>query len=156
MSATVWLVVIDIAVVAGVSIGFGAVAPRLPEAWFAKDPLPLRLARFETVSFYRRVGVSRMSKRLPELGAAFGGESKSTLPGGTVQELSSYLREVRRAEWVHWVSVASPLILFAINPWWLALAFVIVVAVGNAPFILILRNNRLRITRIIERDETRP
>ena len=42
--------------------------------------------------------------------------------------------------------------LFAFNPWWLALAFVIAVTAGNLPFILVLRNNRVRINRIIDRD----
>jgi len=149
------LVAIDIVLVVLVSIGTGAVAPRWPDSWLTRDVLPLRLWTWESVAFYRRLGVPRLARRLPELGATFGGESKSQLPGVSSTDLEAYLREVRRAEWVHWASVASPLVLFLFNPWGLALAFVIVVAAGNLPFIAVLRNNRLRIQRIIDRDGRR-
>ena len=145
------LVLVDVAVVVAWSIGIGAWAPRWPDAWLESDPFPLRRGPGESVARYRRMGVSRVSRRLPELGATFGGESKSQLPGTGVHDLTRYLREVRRAEWVHWASIAGTLVLFLFNPWWLAAAFVLVVAVGNAPFILVLRNNRLRIQGIIEK-----
>ena len=154
-SQLVWLVVIDIAIVAGVSIGMGAVAPRWPDRWLTRDLFPLTLQPWETPAFYRRLGTGRLARRLPELGATFGGESKSQLPGGRRDDLLAYLREVRRAEWVHWISIASSLLLFAFNPWWLALAFVVVVTAGNTPFVLVLRHNRLRIRRIIDRDGDR-
>ncbi len=151
MTRDVLLVLLDIVFVAGVSIGVGATAPRWPDAWLDRDPFPLRLAPWESVRWYRRVGVSRLAGWLPELGATFGGRSKSALPGRSRVDLVGYVREVRRAEWVHWISMATPIVLFAVNPWWLALAFLIVVIGVNAPFILILRNNRLRILRILER-----
>jgi hypothetical protein len=146
------LVVVDILVVVAVSVGIGATAPRWPASWLRGDPFPLARWWWETPARYRRLGVARLARRLPELGATFGGESKSTLPGTRAQELAAYLREVRRAEWVHWASVAGSAVLFAFNPWWLALAFVIAVMVGNSPFILVLRNNRFRIQRIIDRN----
>jgi hypothetical protein len=144
-------VALDIVVVVAISIGVGAWAPRWPDAWLGHDTFPLTRMPGESVERYRRLGVPRLARRLPELGATFGGDSKSTLPGVTADALRTYLREVRRAEWVHWLSVAGSVVLFAFNPWWLALAFVIAVLVGNLPFILVLRNNRLRITRILDR-----
>ena len=149
------LVAIDIVLVVLVSIGTGAVAPRCPDSWLTRDVFPLSLWPWESAAFYRRLGIPRLARRLPELGATFGGESKSQLPGLSPSALDAYLREVRRAEWVHWVSVASPLVLFLFNPWWLALAFLLVVTAGNLPFIAVLRNNRLRIQRIIDRDGRR-
>lgn len=146
------LVVIDILVVLTISIGVGALAPRWPDTWLDSDPVPLALGPWETPMFYRRLGIPRLARRLPELGDTFGGESKSQLPGSTRDHLSAYLREVRRAEWVHWASVVGSLVLFVFNPWWLALAFVMVVTAGNLPFLLVLRNNRARITRIIDKD----
>jgi Glycosyl-4,4'-diaponeurosporenoate acyltransferase len=153
MSSPGWLVVIDIAVIVGASVGFGAVAPRWPDRWLEQDRFPLTLLPWETPRFYRRLGVVGLARRLPEWGAAFGGESKARLPGTGRAELASYLREVRRAEWVHWLSIAASVVLLAFNPWWLAVAFVVAVAAGNTPFILILRNNRVRIRRIIGREE---
>jgi glycosyl-4,4'-diaponeurosporenoate acyltransferase len=152
VAAQVLLIVADILVVLAISIGVGALAPRWPDSWLDSDPVPLALGRWETAAFYRRLRIPRLARRLPELGATFGGESKSQLPGGTREHLIVYRREVRRAEWVHWASVIGTFILFAFNPWWLALVFVIVVTAGNLPFILVLRNNRIRISRIIDKD----
>jgi hypothetical protein len=146
------LVVVDIVVVVGISIGVGAWAPRWPSSWLGHDTFPLARMPWESVGFYRRIGVARLARRLPELGAAFGGESKGQLPGSAPSDLARYLPEVRRAEWVHWLSIAGSFVLFAFNPWWLALAFVVAVTLGNLPFILVLRNNRFRIQRILDKD----
>ena len=145
------LVVIDVLVVIGVSIGVGAWAPRWPDRWLARDHFPLSLWPWESAAFFRRLGVPRLARRLPELGALFGGESKSALPGTGPAELSRYLLEVRRAEWVHWASIASTLLLYLWSPWWLATVLMVGVSVGNLPFILILRNNRRRLTSMLAR-----
>ena len=155
MSGLVVLVVADIAVIVGLSIGIGALAPRCPARWFTRDPFPLHLMPWETRTFYRRLGVPALAKRLPELGEAFGGQSKAELPGQSRADLVGYLGEVRRGEWVHWASIATCLPLFAFNPWGLALFFLLGVALGNLPFILILRNNRRRLLAIVERAQDR-
>ncbi len=149
------LVAVDIVVVVVVSIGVGAWAPRWPAAWLSRDTFPLYLWPWETVPFYRGLGVTWLARRLPERGGTFGGDSKSRLPGTSAREMEGYLREVRRAEWVHWWSIASSLVLALFNPWWLALAFILLVTAGNLPFIVVLRNNRLRLRRIIDRDGRR-
>lgn len=153
MGRWIVLIAIDIVVVVAISIGVGASAPRWPLRWLRRDTPPLALMRWETPAAYRRLGVPMLARRLPELGATFGGETKSALPGSTTADLERYLLEVRRAEWVHWISIASSLLLIAFNPWWLALAFVVGVTLGNLPFIVILRNNRRRILSIIRRNE---
>jgi hypothetical protein len=152
MGHEIVLVVTDIVVVLGISVGFGAWAPRWPASWLGHDTFPLALWPWESARFYRRLRVPQLARRLPELGATFGGQSKSALPGRTARELAPYLREVRRAEWVHWLSIAGSLVLFGFNPWWLALAFVVAVSLGNLPFVMVLRNNRVRIQRIIDKD----
>jgi glycosyl-4,4'-diaponeurosporenoate acyltransferase len=148
----IWLVVIDLSVVIAISVAIGAWAPRWPAAWLGSDPALLRRLPWETPEYFRRLRVSRWATRLPELGDIFGGQRKDALPGATTQALNAYLVEVRRAEWVHWGSILGSLILFAFNPWWLAAAFVLVVIAGNTPFLLILRNNRFRIVRILDRE----
>ena len=144
-----WLVAIDVAFVVGASIAIGSLAPHWPQRWLEHDPWPLHLLPWETPLFYQRLGIRHLARRLPELGTVFGGQSKARLPGSGRAELTAYLREVRRGEWVHWLSTFASVVLFVFNPWWLALAFVVAVAAGNTPFILILRNNRIRIRRII-------
>ena len=146
------LVVVDIVVVVAISIAVGAWAPRWPASWLGHDAFPLARLPWETSSFFRRLHVPALARRLPELGATFGGRAKDALPGRSAGDLSDYLREVRRAEWVHWLSIACTLVLFAFNPWWLALVFVVGVSIGNLPFILVLRNNRFRIMRILDKD----
>jgi hypothetical protein len=145
------LIAIDVIWVAGASVLTGALAPRWPSRWLARDRVPLTLRPWETTATYRRLGVPGLARRLPELGSAFGGRSKSSLPGTSPADLGSYLVEVRRAEWVHWISIGTVLPLFLFNPWWLALAFGLGAAGGNAPFIVVLRHNRLRILRIIDK-----
>ncbi len=148
----IWLVVIDLAVVIAISVAVGAWAPRWPVTWLRSDPLMLRRLPWESPEYFRRLRVSRWASRLPELGDIFGGQRKDALPGGTPEALQAYLVEVRRAEWVHWGSILGSLVLFTFNPWWLAAAFVLVVTLGNALFLLILRNNRFRIVRILDRE----
>ena len=123
------LLVADVAVVLGSSIAVGAVAPRWPQRWLERDPWPLHLLPWETLRFYRRLGIARMTRRLPELGTVFGGLSKARLPGTGLPVLLAYLRDVRRGEWVHWLSITASVVLFAFNPWWLALTFAVAVAV---------------------------
>ncbi|MHB1165496.1 MAG: glycosyl-4,4'-diaponeurosporenoate acyltransferase CrtO family protein [Candidatus Nanopelagicales bacterium] len=147
------LLVVDISVIVTLSVIIGASAPRWPERWLRSDVGPLRRLPGETARLYRRIGVSTLIRRLPEMGTLFGGESKSALPGMSVPDLRRYLREDRRAEWVHWGSIAATLVIFAFNPWQLALVLWLLVAAGNLPFIAILRHNRLRILGILERKD---
>lgn len=151
MSELVLRVVIDIFIVVALSVLIGASAPRWPELWLTRDRGPLRLTRLDTPRGYRRLGIPRIKDRLPELGAAFGGHSKGQLPGSEAEQLALYARELRRAEWVHWISMLTWIPLAFFNPWWLTLAFAIAVIVGNAPFVLIVRYNRVRVLRIADR-----
>jgi hypothetical protein len=127
MAELVLHIVIDIFIVVALSVLIGAVAPRWSAGWLDRDRGLLRPTRFDTPRVYRRIGIHAIKDRLPELGSIFGGQSKGQLPGSEAQQLALYARELRRAEWVHWI----PLAFF--NPWWLTLAFAIAVIVGNAP-----------------------
>ena len=137
-------------VVISLAICIGASAPRWPNTWLQRDIGPLHFNRFDTRSRYRKIGITKLARTLPELGAVFGGQSKKELPGLTIEDLGAYLVEVRRAEWVHWLTllVWVPLIFF--DPWWLTLLFAFIVITGNTIYIAILRHNRLRLTRILE------
>ena len=143
------LVVADIAVIVGISVAAGALAPRIGRRVLTRDLLPLLPG--ESASLYWHLGAHRLAEQLPELGAALGGRSKRELPGLDVGSLQAYLVEVRRAELVHLASCLSPLALIVFNPWWLTLAFAIVVLAVNAPFLIVLRHNQARLERILER-----
>ena len=141
--------VIDIALIAGLSVLIGATAPRWPDRWLDHDSFLTRPARWETAAFYRRLGAARLATRLPELGAMFGGRSKRDLPQRDLASLEIYLVEVRRAIWVHSLSMLTWLPLLALNPWWLSLAGAIIATGVNLPFLIILRGNNVRLSRMV-------
>ena len=145
------LIIIDIVVVAGISIGVGFTAPRWPSSWLTWFPRALGKFPWESPAYYRRLRVAAWAARLPELGATFGGESKSEVPDRGAEQIRHYLMELRRAEWVHWISMVTWVPLAFFNPWWLTLPFAIIVMSGNSLYLLILRNNRQRLERILLR-----
>ncbi len=148
---TFGLIAVDVIWIVGISVAVGAWAPHWPDSWLSRDRFPVCRLPGESVEGYRRLGVRRLAHLLPEGGAIFGGESKTHLRGSGREDLTDYLVEVRRAEWVHVWSIVASLALFAFNLWWVALALVLAVVAGNLPFLLVLRQNRLRISRIVDR-----
>ena len=140
---------VDIAVIAGLSVLIGASAPRWPERWLARDSWVTRPRCWESAGLYRRLGVASWAARLPEYGAVFGGRSKREVPGRDLASLERYLIEVRRAILVHTLSMLTWLPLIAFNPWWLTLAGAVIAIGVNVPFLLILRGNNARLTRIV-------
>lgn len=145
------LILVDIAVIAGLSILIGANAPRWPDRWLSRDRGPLRLSFPRREATFRALGVIWLARSLPEFGTMFGGRSKASIPGRDIESLQRYLIEVRRGEWVHLLSMISFIPLALFNPWWLTLLFAFIAIAINAPFLLILRHNRLRLTRLLDR-----
>ena len=136
---------IDIAIIAGLSVAIGATAPYWPKRWLENDSFLTRPAPWETAAFFRRLGATR----LPEYGAVFGGRSKRDVPGHDLESLEAYLGEVRRAIVVHELSMLTWLPLLAFNPWWLSLAGAVIAVGVNIPFLIILRGNNVRLSRMI-------
>jgi hypothetical protein len=151
MGDLIRLIAIDILVVIVISASVGLTAPRWRGDWLTRDSLLLRPAPWETPSYFRRFPTATWARVLPEMGATFGGRSKRYIPDRDSRAIAEYLVELRRAEWVHWTSVFSWVPLAFFNPWWLTLAFAIIVIVGNAPFMVILRSNRIRLSHILTR-----
>ncbi len=143
-------VLANLGIVAGWTVAVGATAPRWPAGWLARDRGPLRLAPGESVARYRRVGVHRWARGLPEWGGVFG-VSKRRLPGSSPEQLAGYLVEVRRAEWVHWLSLLALVPIARSGPRWLGRMFAGVALAVNAPFLAILRFNRLRLQGLLAR-----
>jgi hypothetical protein len=153
VGALVGLIVIDLLIIITISVGTGAIAPRFDDRRLMYDRFLLRLWPMESTAGYRKWKIPFLAQHLPELGTVFGGQSKAVLVGTDPQSLQRYLFEVRRAEIVHWVSFLSWLPLVFFNPWWLTLAFAVIVMAGNGIYIAILRNNRIRLLRIISRQQ---
>jgi len=145
------LILIDIVIVAGISIGVGALAPRWQGKWLTKDFGPLHFGPWESPKFFRALKTKKLAERLPELGATFGGAAKNELPGRDAVQLDAYLIELRRAEWVHWISLFSWVPIAFFNPWYLTLLFILILMSGNTSFLLILRHNRQRLCAMRKR-----
>lgn len=144
------LVLAGIAVVGGLSLLIGASAPRWPSGWLERDRGPLRLLPGDSQQRYRRLGAVWLKSFLPEAGALFGGKTKKRLPRlDDRAAVEGYLREVRRGEWVHWLSDLTwlPLVLF--QPWGLALVFAILTLTVNGAAIVVLRYNRVRLYGVL-------
>jgi hypothetical protein len=151
MGEIVRLIAIDILVVSVISVAVGISAPRWGGTWLSRDAGVLRAAPWESPAYFRRFPLATWARVLPEWGATFGGRSKRQAPAREPAAIEAYLVELRRAEWVHWASAFSWIPLTFFNPWWLTLAFAIIVVAGNAPFMLILRANRMRLQSILTR-----
>ena len=145
MPGYVILIVVDIAVIASLSTLIGLTAPRWPDSWLDHDSWLTRPRWWETPPFYRRLRTSWWAARLPECGSIFGGRSKRHLPGRDPVALGVYLIEVRRAIWVHSLSLLTWLPLLAFNPWWLSIAGLLFASAINVPFLVILRGNNARV-----------
>lgn len=142
---------LDFAILVALALAIGFIAPRCPDHWFARDAGPLRLTRWDRVRAYRRVGIPWFAKWLPEGGSWFGGESKSTLFGIDASSLRAYLIEVRRGEWVHFLSALTFFVIVPFNPWQLILLWFCIVFLGNMVFFFVLRYNQVRLTSILTR-----
>lgn len=151
IGANLRLFLFDFVILVAMAVTIGFIAPRCPDRWFAKDVGPLHLTRWDKVAVYRRSGIPWFAKWLPEGGSWLGGESKSALYGIDAAALESYLVEVRRGEWVHFLSAFTFLPLFFFNPWWMMLIWFLIVGVGNFVFFFVLRYNHVRIASLLRR-----
>ena len=138
--------VLGTAVVVGGSVAIGATAPHWPDRWLERDVGPLRLTRFDRAEAYERLGVRRARSIFPEAGALFGGTSKRAAPDRADPDaVRAYLIEVRRAEWVHWLSMGCwlPLPFFART--WVAVGLLVPTSAVNGTAQLILRYHKVRL-----------
>lgn len=140
-----------ILIVAGGSVLIGWTAPRWPTHWLARDRGPLRLLPGDSPQRYERLGARWFKSFFPELGATFGGRSKSRLPDLTQPEaIRGYVREARRGELVHWLALLTWLPLPLFQVWGLWLFFLVVTLVANGIAIIILRYNRTRLYGVLD------
>lgn len=140
-----------IAIVAGGSLLIGWTAPRWPDRWLRRDHGPLRLLPGDSPQRYRRLGAVWFKSFFPELGATFGGRSKSHLPDLTeATAVQGYVLEARRGELVHWLALLTWLPLPLFQVWGLWLFFLVVTVLANGIAIVILRYNRTRLYGVLD------
>lgn len=147
-----YAIALDVVMWAFVHTVVGYVVHRMPAARFATDNLLTRGRRFERDGeiYQRFLRVKRWKAWLPEAGAVFrGGFDKKRLPGAGDAGLARYAIETRRAEIVHWVTGAIAPLFFLWNPPRAGVWMLVYAVAVNAPCIVALRYNRLRLDRIV-------
>lgn len=151
IGGTLILIGIDFAVICVCAMAIGIPAPRWPDRWLDRDRGPLKFRKWDRPDVYRRLHAPLLIRILPEGGSWTGGESKSALFGSDRADLERYLIEVRRAEWVHMLMLFAwvPLVFF--NPWPMLIFWIAFVVIINGLFLTVLRFNRVRLTRILNR-----
>ena len=154
MSGAASLVLVDALVWAAWSAVVGVGVHLVPDRWFARDTWVTRSRGWERGgrTYAERLRIRRWKDRVPDAGAWFDRDgSKRRVGGHSPAAVDRYLRETRRAEYVHGgILLATP--AFALwNPWPLLLAMVGYGLLANLPCIAIQRYNRIRLERIAAR-----
>lgn len=129
---------------------------RLPVRRIDHDTWVTRPRRWERGgAFYvDHLGIRHWKGRLPEAGALFaGGFDKGRLAGGSPDQLRRHVVETRRAEVGHWLALLPAPLFWRWNPRWLAIVMSLYALVINAPCIAAQRYNRLRMERVLRRQE---
>lgn len=127
---------------------------RLPAKALDRDTWLTRERRVETGGrlYARTLRINRWKRLLPEAGAVFaGGFNKRRLPRRDTAFLETYVRETRRAEIGHWLTMVPAPLFFLWNPWWAAAVMPVYALAVNAPCIASQRYNRIRLTRLLAR-----
>lgn len=147
----VTIILVGAIITAGGSIAIGSTAPRWSEQFLSRDRGPLRLLPGDSVARYQRLGAVFYKKFFPEGGSWAGGETKRVLPDLTdPAAVQRYVRNARRAEWVHWLSLLTWIPLPFFQPAWLALFCLTAMVIANGIAIIILRYNRVRLYGVLD------
>lgn len=150
-----WQVVVaDIVLMGLVHAGCGYLSYSLSDRFLAEDRWLWRERGIERGGrlYTRLLRVNRWKHRLPEAGALFAaGYDKRALGGRSTPALDKYVRETRRAETAHWLMAACWPLFLAFNPWYASVLLALYTLAVNAPCVIALRSNRLRLMRLLGR-----
>ena len=134
------------------SVVIGLAGARWPDERLSRDGLVTRLRpREQDGRLYRRLGVRRWKRWLPDFGRFGGGRSKR--PGRTRDPTAWRHLEIdsRRAELVHWLTLTALPVTLIWSGGLLAAAMIAYAAVANVPCIAAQRHNRSRLSGLHRR-----
>lgn len=125
---------------------------KLPIRWFPPGNFPYRAQFWESRKRYDRLFQLRAWKGLlPDAGPWFGGFAKKQLGSADPEFLGKFVAETCRSEGAHWAQwlAISGFVIWTPMPW--AWVILIYAPLSNLPCILLQRQNRLRLQRILAR-----
>lgn len=143
---------VDLVAWAGVAVGAGYLAHRLPGRLFERDAWLFRQRSWERDGrFYvTTLRIRHWKRLLPEAGDAFeGGFNKGTLAVFDDEHLSTHVHETRRAELVHWLIIGAGPLFLAHNRWYDVMAMQVIAVALSIPCIAAQRYNRIRLQRVL-------
>jgi glycosyl-4,4'-diaponeurosporenoate acyltransferase len=122
---------------------------RMPADWFRPPESP------EGTDFYEKwLGIKLWKDRLPDGAGWFGGGfAKGRMRSADPDYLRRFIAETWRGELCHWCAFLFVPVFFLWNPWWGNLVMLVYAIAANGPCILAQRYNRIRMTRLLRRDQ---
>ncbi|MCR2806796.1 glycosyl-4,4'-diaponeurosporenoate acyltransferase [Paenibacillus soyae] len=153
LSHTITLL-LDIAAWFVIHLAVSVLALRLPARLFAEDSFLYRIRGWEDSGrlWQRLLRVKSWKHRIPDGTLILKkGYNKSRLSGTGKSDLLLFVRESRRAELTHWLSMAPAPLFFLWNPAWAGWLMVLYAVLFNAPIIVAQRFNRPRFRLLAER-----
>ena len=148
--STTWIAVLNVAGIPAAHFGLSWAFTRMPAGWFRPNAFPFAPWPEESPEIHDRwFGVRSWKDRLPDAAGWFGGFPKAALRSRDPSYLARFIVETCRGEAAHWAQwiVISGFMLWTPWPW--ALVLPVYAAASNLPCILLLRQNRLRIRRVL-------
>ncbi len=148
------LIAVDAAAWLLVHVGAGYLVHRLPARVLERDGWLFRSRSVEDHGrvYVRLFRIKRWKRFLPEAGDVFrGGFDKATLAATNDAYLRAYVRETRRAELGHWLTMAVAPLFFLWNPWYVGVVVQAYALAVNGPCIASQRYNRIRLQRVLAR-----
>lgn len=117
------------------------------KTWFESKPWE-KEGRF----WQKRLKIRVWKDFLPDSSSFLKGSYDQTrLHSSDSEKIQTFIRETKRAELVHWVSMCPALLFFLWNPPWAGWIMVLYAICANIPFILVQRFNRPRLERLYEK-----
>jgi len=149
-----WTILIDFAAWLVIHIGISVIALHRPDRPFEKDSWLYRIRDWEQGGLFwqKRCAVRRWKAFLPDGGALFKkGFAKKHLQATDPVYLAAFIRESRRAEWTHWLTIPFALLFFLWNPPSVGVFMIVYALAVNLPCIVAQRFNRPRLQKWLGR-----
>lgn len=125
---------------------------KLPLRWFSPELAPFRPFQGESASYYDRWFKPKSWKSLlPDAGPWFGGFAKRCLKAATPAFLARFRAETCRSEAAHWSQMAVIACFILWTPWPWSIIVLIYSVASNLPCIVLQRQNRLRLAKVLKR-----
>ncbi|GAQ18332.1 glycosyl-4,4'-diaponeurosporenoate acyltransferase precursor [Oceanobacillus picturae] len=148
----VWIVIIDIIAWAVIHMAISYLTLSMPDHWFEHDRLVCKIRPWEKGGrlWQRYFRVKSWKGLIPDGTVIMGaGYNKKQLHGRDTKSLINFIKESRRAELTHWLSILPAGFFFIWNPVWAGIIMILYAFSLNIPIIIAQRYNRGRLEPLV-------